>query len=83
MDSKRSKQPWEMGLLEYGKSRLPSKTAAQITEARQVASFSGQHIKEIKAAIGRADFVPKDVLMEYRGAEWADGALRDVRRIDK
>jgi hypothetical protein len=73
------KEPWQMSLLEYGKSRLPQSQASQVTDARQVASFSGQHIKDIKAALSRGEEVPVDILREYRGTEWADNALRKYK----
>ena len=69
------KQPWEMTLLEYGKSKLKPSVAEQITDPKQVANFSGQHIKEIKAAIERGDVIPSNVLREYKGTEWADKAI--------
>jgi hypothetical protein len=69
------KQAWEQSLLDYGKSRLPTETAAKITDPRQVANFSAQHIKEVKAALDRGDPVPAAVLREYKGTDWADAAL--------
>ena len=78
-----AKQPWEMTLLEYGKSELPESQRAQITDPRQVKSFSAQHIKEIKGALERGDPVPRAVLEEYRGQPWADAALAKLgeRRV--
>lgn len=69
------RQPWEMTLLEYGKSRLPPSVAEQVTDPRQVKNFSAQHIKDVKAAVEQGLPVPRGVLLEYRGTEWADKAL--------
>jgi len=76
-----AKESWEMGLLEYGKSELKRlnrpEIAAQITDAKQVSSFSAQHIVDLKAAIARGENVPQQVLQEYRGTPWADKALAE------
>lgn len=70
-----TRQSWEMSLLDYGKGQLPESQRGQITDPRQVKSFSAQHIKDIRAALERGEMVPEGVLREYRGTAWADEAL--------
>lgn len=75
-----TRQSWEMSLLDYGKGQLPESQRGQITDPRQVKSFSAQHINDIKAALERGEMVPEGVLREYRGTAWADEALA---KLDK
>lgn len=63
-----TKLPWQMTLLEYGKSELAKRqpeTAAQIKSVDQVKSYEAQHKKDIRAALERGDDVPESVLAEH------------------
>ena len=71
----KGKAAWEMTLLEFGKSKLPPSIRKQITEARQVKSYYGQHAKEVRAALDRGDNVSYHILKEFRGQAWADKVL--------
>ncbi len=60
-----SKEPWQMSLQEFGKSKLPDSVASKITQPSQVDSFRGQHLKEIQGAIDAGKTIPPEVLAEY------------------
>ena len=57
-------------------------TANQVTESRQVKSFSAQHKKEIRAAQERGEKIPVHILEEYKGEEWADRALESIKEAE-
>ena len=59
------KQPWEMTLLDFAKSRVGPETAARLTSPDQVGSFRAQHKKDVDGWIREGKPIPPEVLAEY------------------
>jgi hypothetical protein len=68
-DTGKVKEPWEMSLIEYAKSKLPKDQAGQIKRESQVKSFKPQYIKNLKGWIREGKPVPSEVLKEYPDLE--------------
>jgi DNA polymerase III sliding clamp (beta) subunit (PCNA family) len=72
-----SREPWEMTLAEYARSRVPASQASQITSDTQVESFRLQYIRDMKGWIAAGKPVPAAVIAEYPELERiADGTKR-------
>ena len=63
------KEPWEMTLLDYAKSKLPKDQADQITDGSQAKSFRGQYLKDMQVWVKEGKHVPQEVLGEYYNSQ--------------
>ena len=61
----KAKEPWEMTLLEFAKSKVPPSVAAQLNSPKQAESFRPQHRKDLEGWIREGKTIPPEVLADY------------------
>jgi hypothetical protein len=69
------KQPWEMMVSKY-RAFVKKETMPQIPEEKMIwEPLDDYHKKQVQQALSEGKPVPREVLEEYRGKEWAAEAL--------